>query len=150
MPIKYLYICFVLILSTTSALKGQAFKPAERICGKWETTDKTLRVQISMEGKEYKVKLIWFSDTDGKPMDYWTDRRNPNPALRSRKILGMDLLRNLEYHPNTDSWENGMIYDSKHGKEWNAAAYIDKKGQLRVKGYWHIKLIGKTMMFRRI
>ncbi|SHN11152.1 DUF2147 domain-containing protein [Mucilaginibacter sp. OK098] len=150
MPFKYLYICFVLILSITAASKGQAFKPAERICGKWETTDKTLRVQIFMEGREYKVKLIWFSDTDGKPMAYWTDRRNPNPALRSRKILGMDLLRNLEYHPNTDSWENGMIYDSKHGKEWNAAAYIDKKGQLRVKGYWHIKLIGKTMTFTRI
>lgn len=150
MPFKRLCTCLVLLFCLTVATKGQTFKPAERICGKWETTDKILRIQVSMEGMVYKARIIWFSDTDGKPMDYWTDRHNPDPVLQSRKILGLSILQDLEYHPNTDSWENGMIYDSKHGKEWNAAAYIDKKGQLRVKGYWHIKLIGKTMTFTRI
>ena len=150
MPFKRLFICLILLICITVVVKGQTFKPAERICGKWESTEKTLRIMVSIVGGEYRVNIIWFSETGGKPMDYWTDRRNPNPSLRSRKILGLSILRNLEYHPNTDSWENGMIYDSKHGKEWNAAAYIDKKGQLRVKGYWHIKLIGKTMTFMRI
>jgi uncharacterized protein (DUF2147 family) len=150
MPIKYLLCFFVFIICTTVASKGQTFKPAERICGKWESTEKTLRIQVSMAGREYKVNIIWFSETGGKPMDYWTDRRNPDPELRSRKILGLSILQDLEYHPNTDSWENGLIYDSKHGKEWNAAAYLDKKGQLKVKGYWHFKFIGKTLTFVRI
>ena len=150
MPVKYIFICLASFVCMTAVAKGQTFKPAERICGKWESTEKNLRIQVSMVGREYRVEIIWFSETGGKPMDYWTDRRNPDPTLRNRKILGLSILRNLEYHPNTNSWENGMIYDSKHGKEWNAAASIDKKGQLAVKGYWHFKFIGKTMTFIRI
>ena len=149
-PAKYLFSFFVLFICTSVASKGQTLSPAERICGKWESTEKTLRIQVYMQANEFKAKIIWFSDTEGKPMDYWTDRHNPNLDLRSRKILGLSVLRNLAYHPNTNTWEDGMIYDSKHGKEWNAAAYIDKKGELRVKGYWHFKFIGKTMTFVRM
>jgi len=43
-----------------------------------------------------------------------------------------------------------MVYDSRHGREWNASANIGKKGQLHVRGYWHFKFIGKTMNFFRI
>jgi len=103
-----------------------------------------------MEGGAFKAKITWYSDTEGKPMDYWTDRRNPNPALRNRKILGMEVLRGLQYNPDNNSWENGMVYDSKHGREWNASATIDKNGQLRVRGYWHFKFIGRTMTFYRL
>ena len=83
-------------------------------------------------------------------MSYWTDVNNPDPALRKRKLLGMSILSRLQYDPETNSWENGMVYDSRHGREWNASAYIDKKGQLHVRGYWHFKFIGKTMSFNRI
>lgn len=69
-----------------------------------------------MQGNEFKEKIIWFSDTEGKPMDYWTDRHNPNPVLRNRKILGMGILKNLKYHASTNTWEDGMVYDSKHGE----------------------------------
>jgi len=103
-----------------------------------------------MDGKAFKAKIIWFSQTGGRPMEYWTDRHNPDPALRSRKILGLSILRDLEYQPGSNSWENGIIYDSRHGREWNASAYIDDEGQLRVKGYWHFKFIGRTMTFRRV
>ncbi|MDB5011423.1 MAG: hypothetical protein JWQ06_2212, partial [Mucilaginibacter sp.] len=42
------------------------------------------------------------------------------------------------------------IYDAKNGREWDASAYIDKNGELRVTGYWHLKFIGRTMSFTRI
>lgn len=122
----------------------------DRICGKWESVEKSLIIQVYLEGGNYKAKIIWFSDTEGKPMDYWTDRRNPNPALRNRKILGMEVLRGLQYNADNNSWENGMVYDSKHGREWNASATIDKYGRLRVRGYWHFKFIGRTMTFYRV
>jgi uncharacterized protein (DUF2147 family) len=133
-----------------SLLSAQKRPAAELICGKWETTDKTLIISISLQNGHYRAVIDWFSDTEGKPLDYWTDRHNPDPALRSRKIHGMNVIKQLTYQPDTRSWENGMIYDSKHGKEWNAAAYIGKKGLLHVRGYWHFKFIGKTMTFKRI
>ena len=99
---------------------------------------------------EFVANITWFSDTEGKPMNYWKDKRNPDPKLRNRTILGMSILRDLEYDKVEGTWENGKVYDSKHGKEWNASAAIDKDGRLKVRGYWHFKWIGKTMSFHRI
>ncbi|MBD1386733.1 DUF2147 domain-containing protein [Mucilaginibacter rigui] len=121
-----------------------------RICGKWENEAKTLRIQISTQGNDFIAKIIWFSDTEGKPMNYWKDKRNPNPKLRNRTILGMSILRDLKYNDKKGTWEDGIVYDSRHGKEWNASANINKKGQLKVRGYWHFKWIGKSMIFNRL
>ena len=150
MYIKFACICFLLTLFTVTYTNSQTDDGHDRICGKWESVEKSLIIQVYMEGGNYKAKITWYSDTEGKPMDYWTDRRNPNPALRSRKILGMEVLSGLQYDPDNNRWENGMVYDSKHGREWNASANIDKNGQLRVRGYWHFKFIGRTMAFYRL
>ena len=147
---KIFVFVFLLVTFSTAVLKGQSLNPKERICGKWESTEKQLIITITLQNNQYKAIIDWFSDTDGKPLDYWKDVHNPNPELRNRKILGMSILSNLTYHPDTRSWEDGTIYDSKHGKEWNAAAYIGNKGLLHVRGYWHFKFMGKTLTFFRI
>jgi uncharacterized protein (DUF2147 family) len=149
-PAKHFVLFIAFIACTTVPLPAQTVKRAERICGKWENTEKSLIIQVYVEHSEFKAKILWYADTEGKPIDYWTDRHNPNPALRSRKILGLQILRKLEYHPKTNTWENGIVYDSRHGKEWSSSAYIDKNGLMRVRGYWHFKFIGKTMTFFRV
>jgi len=121
-----------------------------RICGKWESEQHNLRILIYVQHDNFHAKIIWFSDTDGKPMDYWRDIRNPDSRLRSRKILGMEILSGLHYNAQTNSWEDGMVYDSRHGRYWNASANIGKKGMLHVRGYWHFKWIGRTINFYRI
>jgi uncharacterized protein (DUF2147 family) len=62
----------------------------------------------------------------------------------------MSILKDLRYDLETHTWEDGLVYDSKHGKEWNASAEIGPKGLLKVRGYWHFKFIGKTMSFHRV
>ena len=124
---------------------------AEKVCGKWQLNEEKLIVQVYKEGTEFKAKIVWFDDhDDSKELDYWTDDNNPNPALRTRKLLGMNVLEKLTYNQQTNSWEDGMIYDAKHGRLWNSSASIDKDGVLKVKGYWHFKFIGKTLSFKRI
>jgi uncharacterized protein (DUF2147 family) len=146
--LKLLVICLLVLIAVDSM--AQAVPAPERICGKWENEAKSLRIQIYTVNGDFRAKIIWFSDTEGKPMSYWKDRRNPDPKLRSRTILGMSILNGLRYDPKKKSWEDGKVYDSKHGKYWNASAYIDKKGMLKVRGYWHFKFMGKTMTFHRI
>lgn len=142
-------VCLIAMLMNTSA-KAQTIPARARICGDWEYSEKTLKIRISLDGNVFKARIIWFSDTDGKPMDYWRDVKNPDPALRKRKILGMNILTGLRYDKSSNSWENGIVYDSRHGRYWNAAAHIDKHGLLHIRGYWHFKWIGKTMVFHRI
>src|ERR1700735_818801 len=110
---KLLFNLFALVLLSCTISRANNIPPGEQICGKWESSEKNLIVQVYMQDNKYIAKIVWYSDTDGKPMDYWTDRRNPDPLLRNRKILGMSVLSNMTYMPDTNSWEDGLIYDSK-------------------------------------
>jgi uncharacterized protein (DUF2147 family) len=130
---------------------GRATVPnCDQICGKWISSEKNLMVQVYKEGGQFKAKIVWFKDEPGAPMETWLDKKNPNPSLRTRKILGMDVLTKLKYDADENSWEDGMIYDAKNGRDWNASAYINKEGLLKVKGYWHFKIFGRTLTFKRV
>lgn len=149
-PHRFVFCLYLLLSFPFLRTQAQRVAPAERVCGKWESTDKKLIVQVYTEGNQFVAKLLWYSNNGGRPLDYWRDVKNPDPKLRSRRLLGMSLLSGLRYNKDADAWEDGTVYDSTHGHYWNASATIDKKGQLRVRGYWHFKFIGRTMAFYRV
>jgi uncharacterized protein (DUF2147 family) len=148
--IKFLFIVFSLSFFKGTSQPVNIAAPSEQICGKWESSEKNLIVQVYNEDNKFKAKILWIVNTGGQSLDTWKDVNNPDESLRSRKILGMSVLNNLCYKSCTNSWEDGMIYDAQHGRNWNASAYIDKNGLLKVKGYWHFKFIGQTLTFKRI
>jgi uncharacterized protein (DUF2147 family) len=150
MQTKYLPVFIALFLYTGVNAKGHSSAAAQLVCGRWESAGKDLIVDVYMDNGTYKAKLVWYKNTEGKPLDYWTDTKNPDPKLRGRKLLGMSILDGLTYDAQTNSWENGEVYDSTHGRTWNTSACINKDGQLCVRGYWHFKFIGRTMMFFRV
>ena len=105
-------------------------------------------MEVYKVGDNFHAKIIWFKIEDTtRPMNTRTDDKNPNPALRHRKWLGMEVLRNLKYNAAESEWEDGIIYDAKHGREWDSVAWIKSKGMLEVKGYWIFKLNSKTLTF---
>ncbi|HEK21240.1 MULTISPECIES: DUF2147 domain-containing protein [unclassified Mucilaginibacter] len=146
----------ILILSLTCLLKPaygpDTDTPANRICGKWESSEKNLVVEVYPYRNTLRAKMIRFTGgvSKAQPMENITDKKNPDPALRSRKVLGMDVVEDLVYNPKSNSWENGRIYEIQSGKTWSAAAYLENENTLKVKGYWKVKLIGKTMTFHRL
>jgi uncharacterized protein (DUF2147 family) len=144
------YLAFLFFFTVGAQNPQSAVSKSDQICGKWMSSEKNLEVQVYKAGNSFKAKIIWFKGEPGNPMQNWRDVHNPDPKLRSRKVLGMDVLSGLQYNADDNSWENGMVYDSKHGHTWNAAAYIDKKGLLHVRGYWHFKILGRTLIFRRV
>jgi|SRR5581483_5904351 len=147
-----MFKCLLLVFFTVTATQSRPGVPpkSDRICGKWMAAEKNLIVQVYKLGDQFRAKILWFKDDPSLPMDEWRDKHNPDPALRSRKILGLEILRDLKYDKDDDSWQDGMIYDAKHGHEWNASGYIDNRGLLHVRGYWHFKFIGRTMLFHRV
>jgi uncharacterized protein (DUF2147 family) len=84
-----------------------------------------------------------------KPMDAMLDKKNPNQALRNRKWIGMQTLKNLEFSSN-NSWENGNIYVPKTGKTYSASCTMVGNNTLKVRGYIGIKLLGETLEFTRV
>jgi hypothetical protein len=73
MTIKVLAISSGFLLLTSALVKAETPLPArEKICGKWESIHNQLIVQIYTQDSKFKAKIIWYSNTDGKPLSYWT------------------------------------------------------------------------------
>lgn len=145
-----LFLLFTLMAD--QKLTAQTVSPADKICGKWISEQKNCIVQVYRNGNEFNAKLVWFDDSDDRSqaMNVRTDYKNPDPALRNRKLIGMEVLEDLTYNPGSKTWENGMIYDAKSGKKWSSAAALTANNTLKVTGYWHFKFLGKTMVFNRM
>lgn len=130
---------------------SQSLNYIQPIEGKWISDDGKIIVEIFKNGNAYRGKVVWFSDGGNKndPMALRTDKYNPNPSLRQRKLLGMEVLTGLTYNSDDGDWQNGKIYDALSGKTWSASASLASNGDLNVRGFWHFEFLGKTMTFLR-
>lgn len=142
----------IFLLFPFCSFKHAAVNNADAIIGKWMSEENNLEVEVFKSGSEYKAKVIWFDDTDDKtrPMAERYDLKNSDKALQSRKIIGLEVMYGLNYNEDDDEWQDGHIYDSSTGKEWNAKMWLNKAGVLKVRGYWHISLLGQTMLFKKV
>ena len=141
-------LSMLLILVASSLTFGQ--KSDDRILGKWITEAGNCLVQVYREGSEYKAKILWFDVKGKKPMNEWYDIKNPDMSLRSRKLVGMEVLQGLHYNPQDNEWIGGSIYDATTGKKWDSVVWMDRNNALKVKGYWLFRWISQTKLFKRV
>ncbi len=127
-----------------------AQKDPDAILGKWMTTDNRLTIEVYKQNEDFKAKILWFKDENDQAMNERLDEKNPDKTLRSRKWIGMDVLRNLHYNAEKNEWTDGIIYDAKHGRDWDSMAWIDEDHLLKVKGYWVFKFICETLTFKKL
>lgn len=144
---KLIFLPLVMI-----ALAAAAQGNADNIIGKWMSAEKNLEVEVFKIANEYRAKVIWFDDSDdkGSPMAVRCDVKNPDKALRTRKIIGMEVMHGLVYNATDMEWQDGRIYDSSSGKDWNAKAWLTHDGGLKVRGFWHFEFLGQNISFKKI
>jgi uncharacterized protein (DUF2147 family) len=130
---------------------------AQSVMGVWLTEAKTAHIQLAPCPDAASgplcgtvVKLLDPKGADGQPVapEQAVDRRNPDPALRSRKILGMILLYGFKKGSNANSFEGGTIYSAEDGKTYNAAVSLQPNGTLHMRGSSGI--FGKTQVWTRV
>ena len=79
-----------------------------------------------------------------------TDYRNPDPALRSRKMIGMALFWGFKKTSEPNSFEDGKIYNGENGKTYSANISLQADGKLRLRGYVGSPMFGETQLWTRI
>jgi len=122
----------------------------DKILGRWRATTKSLIIEIYKSGSEYRAKILDFTDHHTtQPASERKDEKNPDPKLRDRGLLGMDVLRGLRYDSADDTWTHGSVYDVSSGKEYSAELELDDTGKLNVRAYKGISILGKTISFVR-
>lgn len=98
--------------------------------GTWMTQDRTALVRVescasSICGTVAEV----LARQPGVPQ---TDVHNPDAMLRSRPIIGLQVLGGFKW--SGGEWTGGRIYDPKTGKTYHSRLSVNSDGSLRVSG----------------
>jgi uncharacterized protein (DUF2147 family) len=137
---------FLLIIVSCSAIVYAQNKDV--ILGKWLSATGDGQIEIYKRADKYYGKLFWLkepNDEKGKPK---LDSKNSNTNLRAKPLLGLELLKDFVFEEG--KWTNGTIYDPKTGKTYSCNLTMKENGQLNIRGYVGISLIGRSESWRRV
>ncbi len=100
----------------------------------------------------FVVNLINPRGPDGAAVapDAATDYRNENPALRTRKVIGMPLIWGFKPAAQPNTFEDGKIYNGEDGKTYSANIGLQPDGRLRLRGFVGTPMFGKTQLWTRV
>lgn len=76
------------------------------------------------------------------------DDHNPDPALRSRALLGITILRGFEY-AGDQVWKGGTIYDPNSGNTYRSSMTLLDRNTLKVRGYIGLAMFGRSDTWTR-
>ena len=137
-----------IIFSMIFMLAPLAAAFAQDVVRKWKLEDGTAIVEVYKSGDAYNGKIVWLekpTEADGSPA---VDNNNPDKALRSRKLIGLNMLSGLK--KNGGEYTGGTIYDPGNGKTYNCSMKVEGD-VLKVRGSLDKKgLLGRTMDWYRV
>ena len=143
-------------LMLSAALMAPAWADdVDGVLGQWITADGKAKVEIVKDGDVYDGRIVWLKEPlypaddaqgmGGKPK---VDRKNPDPALQTRPIIGLLLIQGFKYDGD-NVWIDGTIYDPDSGKLYSCKMTLMMDGRLKVRGYVGISLFGRTEIWTR-
>lgn len=132
-----------LICICLQLLVCRAQNKANDILGKYMNPTKEGIIHITEDNGKYYGKLIWIAHPEN------LDTKNPDPAQRGNKVLGLVILKDFVFD-GTDTWSKGTIYDPKNGKTYSCKITRDEKGNLNIRGFIGVSLIGRTEYFVKV
>jgi uncharacterized protein (DUF2147 family) len=93
-------------------------------------------------------KIYWLKEPmadNGQPK---TDGYNPDPAMRSRPICGLQIMRDLEKIPG-GGFDNGSVYNPREGKSYSVALDLINSNTMKMTGYKGMRFLGKSFIWKR-
>ena len=138
---KIIFILAAVLMSVTAA-------SAQDVLGKWKLEDGSAIVEVYRSGDVYNGKIVWLknpTEADGTPA---VDDNNPDPKLKSRKLIGLNMLHGLK--KDGDEYSGGKIYDPGNCKTYYCSFSVEGntlhvRGSLDKRGF-----LGRTMDWYRV
>jgi uncharacterized protein (DUF2147 family) len=138
---KKIFVCMTVMLASLATY-------AQDVVGKWKLEDGTAIVEVYKQGDVFNGKIVWLqhpTEADGSPA---VDGNNPDAKLRTRKLIGLNMLSGLK--KTGDEYSGGTIYDPGNGKTYNCSMKVEGD-VLKVRGSLDKRgLLGRTMDWFRV
>lgn len=148
---------FMLIVFAGVLLAAAAASAAgpDSILGLWNTEKRDAKIEIYKCGTKYCGKIAWLKEPtysagskDGTPGTPILDHNNPNPELRKKPLIGLQILIDFVF-AGDDLWTDGKIYNSDNGKTYRGRMTLISYDQLNVRGFIGIPLLGGSTTWTR-
>ena len=149
----------LIVAALFGALASMAFAQQSSVMGTWLTASGAAQIRIGPCPDPANgpicgviVGLINPKGPDGVVVapEAATDYHNADPALRSRKLLGMPLIWGFKATADPKVFEGGQIYNASNGKTYNANITLQPDGRLSLRGYVGSPMFGETQIWTRI
>ena len=137
----------ILLLLTAITFSGFS-QNKDAILGRWVNPSGEAHVEIFKKSDRYFGKIVWLKNPRDEQGVAKTDVKNPEPGLKSKPILGLEMLKDFVFADG--KWTDGKIYDPKSGKTYSCN--ITQKGinEISIRGYMGISIIGRSESWKRI
>jgi len=143
---KKLIILFFLGVYTLTSFAQNA----DKIVGVWWNEEKTTKIEVEKKDGKYIGTIVYMIPEKYKNGEPPKDKENPEEALRSRSIVGLQILNDFVYNNEKEEWGDGKIYDPKSGKTYDCYGWLESDNLLKLKGYVAgIRWMGKSSEWYR-
>ncbi len=135
---RVIVISLLLLMAYEGIAQG-----ADAICGIWWNQEKTSKIKVEKKDGKYIGTIVYMIPekyVNGKSP---VDDKNPNPALQTRPVVGLQILSGFVYNASKKEWAGGKIYDPQSGKTYDCFARFDGD-ILKLKGFVAgIRMLGR-------
>jgi glucan biosynthesis protein C len=134
-------------LATVSATHASEASPI----GLWWAEGGAAKVRLEPCGDSLCARVVWLRSPFDENGCVLRDRYNPDPSLRARDVIGMQIVRDLEPNRTRDSeWNNGAIYDPTSGRTYDCVLRLRDPDRIEIRGYFGFELLGRTVTWTRV
>jgi uncharacterized protein (DUF2147 family) len=146
-------ISLLILLTMFLATPALGSAQPEDLFGIWLTEGGSAKLEIFPCGDKACGKVVWLkhpnyvNNSDGPVGMEKVDRKNSDPALRNRPIVGLKVMEGLSLEG--EWWRNGSCYDPQSGNTYQCKMRLESPSELRLRGFIGISLLGRTYTLNR-
>ena len=133
-------ISFVIVMLISNNLFAE-----NDLFGYWLTPGSIVLIEKCDKHLCAKIETIFVEE--GRDPKLILDENNKNKSLRSRTIVGINVLSGFSIDDTEQkNFKDGKVYDPRRGREFKANIYLKEDGSLKVEGclasvsYTHLTL----------
>jgi len=135
------------VIATLSGMTGAV--ASESLDGFWMDSEGEVVLEIRPCGDTRCGRVAWLRLPLGPDGLLLTDYRNPDPALRSRAVCGLEVLTGFKKQPD-GTWGDGNVYVSDLGMSFSGYAEVLSQTDVKVTGYVVLPLFGQSEVWSKV
>jgi uncharacterized protein (DUF2147 family) len=114
--------------------------------GTWLSGDGDGLIRVEVVGADLRATIRGSATGESDRAD--RDEKNPDPALRNRPLVGLNIFSGFKYDED-GIWSGGRIYDPNSGNTYRCKIELLDPDTLKVRGFIGVSLFGRTEIWKR-